>query len=195
MPVSDWQININPLLRRDDNLGYADNLSGDTLAILRYDESGGDFMCLMNEKLRILLANNNWTQSRLANVLCVSPDTVSSWVRGKNCLSIEMLKRICDIFAVPVQDIVNDSVDFFRYYEIDRYLPDRMCRLPEKYSDSIHIVYEAGLANEGKLHRFTNCAKEECSAIYRAGMEVWWHYREYEARMIHDWNEVYSDDR
>ena len=63
-------------------------------------------MCQVNEKLRILLANNNWTQSKLAKALYVSPDTVSSWVRGKNCLSIEMLKRISVLFwKLPVGEI------------------------------------------------------------------------------------------
>ncbi len=155
----------------------------------------GGFMSLMNEKLRILLANNEWTQAKLADFLCVSPDTVSSWVRGKNGISIEMLKKICDVFYVPIQDMLNDDLDFFEYVEIDCYLPFRFYDLPEEYRDSEHVIYEAGLANEGKLHRFTNHGGALCSAIYRGRQEVWWHYREHEARMIHDWNKEYGNDR
>lgn len=151
-------------------------------------------MSQLNEKLRILLANRQWTQKRLADQLYVSPDTVSSWVRGINHPSLDTVKQLCEIFSIPIQDLTNDKLDIHEYYEIDRYLPYPICCYPPEYRDSKHIIIEADLADEGKLHRFENAAGEACSAIYRGGQEIWWHYREHEAKMIRDWNEVHSYD-
>lgn len=49
-------------------------------------------MSELHEKLEMLLKNYEWTQARLAKRMNVSPDAVSSWVRGKNHLSIETVK-------------------------------------------------------------------------------------------------------
>ena len=152
-------------------------------------------MSKLNEKLRILLANREWTQTKLAKQLFVSPDTVSSWVRGVNHPDLETVKQLCKIFYIPIQDITNDDLDIPEYYEIDRYLPYPICLYPKERQDSIHIILDADLADEGKLHRFNNPAGAKCSAIYRGGQEIWWHYRDHEAKMIHEWNEVHSYDR
>ena len=146
------------------------------------------------EKLRILMTNQEWSQKRLAERMCVSPDAVSSWVRGKNNPTLETVKELCEIFYIPIQDMTNDDLDIPEYIEIDRYLPYPICRYPKEWQDSEHIIIDAALANEGKLHRFTNPGGAKCSAIYRGREEVWWHYREHEARMIHDWNRRYSYD-
>lgn len=151
-------------------------------------------MTKLNEKLRILLANCEWTQKRLADQLYVSPDAVSSWVRGINQPSLETVKQLCEIFSIPIQDLTNDELDIPEYYEINQYIPYPMCCYPLENRDSEHVIIEASLADEGKLHRFKNAAGDECSAIYRGGKEIWWHYRAYEAKMIRDWNEVHSHD-
>ena len=74
---------------------YADNLSGDFRGNLCYDRCGGVYMNELHEKLEMLLKNYEWTQARLAKRMNVSPDAVSSWVRGKNHLSIETVKKLC----------------------------------------------------------------------------------------------------
>lgn len=149
-------------------------------------------MSTLNQKIRILLANNGWSQAKLAEMLWVTPDAVSSWVRGINNPKIETIKKLSEIFYIPLQDLLNDDVDIPEYFEIDQYLPYSMCRYPENRRDQIHVIYDAALADEGYLHRFVDAAGCECSAIYRAGQEVWWHYREHEPRMIRDWNREYS---
>ena len=151
-------------------------------------------MSQMNEKLRILLKNQGWTQPKLAETLHFAPSTVHYWLNGTHCPSVETLKKLCEILYIPIQDLLNDELDIPEYYEIDQYLPYPICCYPEDRQDSIHTIIDAGLAYEGILHRFINCAGAECSAIYRAGKEVWWHYRENEARMIRDWNEVHAND-
>ncbi len=143
-------------------------------------------MCKQNEKLDILMKNQNMTQKELAELLFVSPDAVSSWVRGINNPNLETIKQFCKIFYISIQDLTNDDLDIPLYYEVGCYYVNP--------SDSDHTIIQAFLNNEGMLHRFKNAAEADCSAIYRAGQEVWWHYRKYEAQMISDWNKAYPDD-
>ena len=151
-------------------------------------------MSKLNEKLRVLLKNYEWTQAKLADRMHVSPDAVSSWIRGKNHLSIETAKELCDIFCINVQDFLNDDFEIPEFIVIDKYLPDSMNNYPKRFRDSEHTIIDADLAYEGKLHRFTNAKGVKCSAIYRAKKEIWWHYREFEPAMIRDWNEVHKSD-
>lgn len=149
-------------------------------------------MSSIGTKLKVLLANREWTQKKLAEMIVISPDAVSSWVRDINTPPLDRLKELSDIFFVSVQDLIDEDFEVPEYFEIDRYLPYSICCYPEDQQDSIHIIYDADLADEGKLHRFNNAGGEPCSAIYRAGKEVWWHYREHEPRMIRDWNKEHS---
>ncbi len=148
----------------------------------------------LNIKIKVLLANQGWTQKKLANMIYVSPDAVSSWIRGINHPSLETIKKLCEIFYIPIQDMTNDDFDVPEYLTIGSYQPYQNCNFNSKGHDSDHIVIDANLANEGLLHRFTNSAGVECSAIYRGGKESWWHYREREAEMISVWNKEYNND-
>ena len=89
---------------------------------------------------------------------------------------------------------MNDDLEIPEYFEIDR-LPGFVFRDHKCWDDSTHIVIDANLACGAMLHRFRNESGEECSGIYRGREEIWWHYREHEARMIRDWNEVHNDNR
>ena len=151
-------------------------------------------MSKLNEKLGILLSNREWTQAKLAKIMNYDPTTIHYWINGTHCPSLDTIKELCEIFYIPIQDLTNDDLDIPEYFEVDRYLPYPICCYPKEDQDTIHIIIDADLAYEGILHRFKNCAGAECSAIYRAGKEVWWHYRENEAKMIRDWNEVHAND-
>ena len=109
----------------------------------------------LNEKLKVLLANQGWSQKRLAETIFVSPDAVSSWVRGINQPDLDTIKKLCEIFYIPIQDMTDDNFEVPEYFEIDRYLPYPICCYSEENQDSIHIIIDANLAHEGKLHRFT----------------------------------------
>ena len=148
-------------------------------------------MSELNEKIRILLADNGWTQTKLADLVGYTPGAVHRWVKGVNLPSIDTIKKICEVFSIPIQDLLNDEYDIPEYIILDQYLPYRMCYMPEELQDSIHIIIDANLSAGGLLHRFKNAAGVECSAIYQGSSEIWWHYREHEPRMIHDWNERY----
>lgn len=151
-------------------------------------------MSAMNTKLAILLQNQGWRQKDLAKKLCVTQTTVSSWVCGKNQLNIEIIRKLCNIFCISIEVFTNDDLEIPEYYEIDR-IPSFLFRDYHCRNDSEHIVIDADLAGNVTLHRYRNKAGIECSGIYRGREEIWWHYREHEARMIRDWNEAHNDIR
>lgn len=146
-------------------------------------------MSKLNEKLRILLANQELTQAKLACMMNVAPSTVQKWVSGDNNPTTDTVKELCMIFSIPIQNMLDDNFEIPEYIILDRYLPYSMSRLPEKQRDSKHIIIDAALAKGALLHRFKNASGDDCSAIYQGSQEIWWHYREYESQMIRDWNE------
>ena len=104
-------------------------------------------MAKFNDKLRILLENQGWTQAKLAEIMKVSPDAVSSWVRGKNTPYIDTFKELCQIFCVTIQELAYDDFDIPEYIEIDHYLPYSVEHLPEEQQDSEHVIIDAALAH------------------------------------------------
>ena len=143
---------------------------------------------LLNDKIRVLLANNEWSQAKLAELIHVSPDAVSSWVRGINNPTLDTVKQLCDIFFVPIQDMTDDDIEIPVYYKVAEYMPYSEMGKPENLRDSVHKIFDADLAHGGRLHRFKNAVGDECSAIYRGSAEEKWVYREQEASMIYFWN-------
>ena len=146
-------------------------------------------MSTLGNKLRILLSNNEMTQAALAKLMFVSSDAVSAWVRDVNNPTLDSVKELCRIFSIPIQELTDDEVDLFEYYEIGQYLPYPYYLYPKEDQDTIHTLFDADLAKGAILHRFKNAAGVPCSAIYYHKQEIRWHYRENEARMIRDWNE------
>ena len=134
------------------------------------------------------------TQAELAKLAFVTPDAVHLWVRGKNTPKLDTLKQLSTIFSIPVQDLINDDLDIPEYIVIDHYLPYHLLALPKEDRDSEHTIIDAGLANRGMLHRYTNCVGEKCSAIYRGREECMCHTRDHEAEMISYWNKEFADD-
>ena len=147
----------------------------------------------LGTKIKTLLSNNDMTQKDLAERMHVQPTTVQKWCSGINSPDIFTIKELCNIFSIPVQDLLNDDFDIVEFYTIDRYLPYSQDRFPVEMQDSEHIIIDANLKRGARLHRFTNCAGDKCSAIYIGSTEKWWDYREGESRMINDWNHMYND--
>ena len=135
-----------------------------------------------NDKIRVSLENNEWTQKHFAGLMHVAPTTVQKWIVGKNHPDVETTLRISKVLNIPIQDLLDDSFEIYPYYIIDYCLPDR-------FQDGEHTVLDAGLKGEAYLHRFNNKAGCAYSAIYYGNFEVWSHVREKERFMIRDWNE------
>ena len=76
-------------------------------------------MSSFSEKIRILRKNREWTQAQLADVLSVSESTVQKWEVDKNAPPVSEIKRLAEVFYLPVTSLVDDAVDIpeFIYLE------------------------------------------------------------------------------
>ncbi len=63
----------------------------------------------MNNRLRILRAERNWSQADLAERLEVSRQSVNAIETGKYDPSLPLAFRIARLFALTVEDIFTDS--------------------------------------------------------------------------------------
>lgn len=159
--------------------------------------------------IRIWLRNNGWTQAKLAEKLDVSESAVQKWVVGKGHPSPEMLKKLSEVMFIDIQNFYEADYMPFMYMRIDDFvppcqygeafiklmkdlgeeIPEDLIKNPLPRQETCHEVYDAGLYLDAKLHRFKDAAGEDCSAIYLAGKERWWHYRDHEIQMVRAWND------
>lgn len=67
----------------------------------------------MRNRLKVLRAERDWTQARLANELQVSRQTVNAIETGKYAPSLELAFRISALFGKPIEAIFSpgDSAD------------------------------------------------------------------------------------
>jgi putative transcriptional regulator len=61
----------------------------------------------VNNRLKVLRAERNWTQARLAEELEVSRQTVNAIETGKYDPSLPLAFRIARIFDQPIESIFN----------------------------------------------------------------------------------------
>ncbi|HET8555520.1 MAG TPA: helix-turn-helix transcriptional regulator [Rhodanobacteraceae bacterium] len=59
----------------------------------------------MNNHLRTLRAERDWSQARLAEVLDVSRQTVNAIETGKYDPSLPLAFKIAEVFALPIESI------------------------------------------------------------------------------------------
>lgn len=84
---------------------------------------------------------------------------------------------------MTIDNMADENKDINPYYILDQYLPYGI------ESDTEHTIIDAGLKKGATLHRYKNAAGDKCSVIYVGNKEVFWHYRQYEIRMIKEWND------
>ncbi|OYS70525.1 helix-turn-helix transcriptional regulator [Limosilactobacillus reuteri] len=65
----------------------------------------------ISQRIKEYRLEKRYTQKELADLLNVKSSTVSGWELGRNIPSIEMIKKLADIFNVPFDDMagVTDS--------------------------------------------------------------------------------------
>ena len=68
-------------------------------------------MSTFSEKLRILRKNREWTQDQLADALSVSESTVQKWEVDKNEPPVSEIKRLAEVFCLPVSYLVDDAIE------------------------------------------------------------------------------------
>ena len=63
----------------------------------------------MKNRLKVLRAERDWTQARLAQELDVSRQTVNAIETGKYDPSLPLAFKIVRLFGQPIEDIFTDS--------------------------------------------------------------------------------------
>ena len=66
----------------------------------------------MKNRLKVLRAENDWTQAELADRVGVARQTIVALEKGKYSPSLELAFRLSKVFARPVEQIFDpESVD------------------------------------------------------------------------------------
>jgi putative transcriptional regulator len=63
----------------------------------------------MNNRLKVLRAEHNWSQAELALRLDVSRQAVNAIETGKHDPSLSLAFRIARLFQMPIEEIFNDG--------------------------------------------------------------------------------------
>jgi putative transcriptional regulator len=63
----------------------------------------------MNNRLKVLRAERNWSQAELALRLDVSRQAVNAIETGKHDPSLQLVFRIARLFQMPIEEIFNDG--------------------------------------------------------------------------------------
>lgn len=63
----------------------------------------------MRNKLRVLRAERDWTQSHLAHALGVSRQTVNAIETGKYDPSLPLAFKIAQVFEMPIESIFSEN--------------------------------------------------------------------------------------
>lgn len=63
----------------------------------------------LNEKLKQLRKEKNWTQEQLAEQLFVSRTAISKWESGRGYPNIESLKSLSQLFSVSIDDLLSNE--------------------------------------------------------------------------------------
>lgn len=145
-------------------------------------------MSAISKKIRILRKNREWTQAQLAEALSISESAVQKWEVDKNSPPVSEIKRLAEIFFLPVTSLVDDTVDIPEFYLLETIPADEFYPRPAATDSTAHKVYDAGLIKNADLHRFLNKAGEPYSAIYVGHNECLSCERDHEQGMIDYWN-------
>lgn len=63
----------------------------------------------MNNRLKVLRAERNWSQAELGGYLEVSRQAVNAIETGKHAPSLGLAFKIARLFDMPVEEIFNDE--------------------------------------------------------------------------------------
>ena len=74
---------------------------------------------MLGDKIKLYRENKKMTQNEIANVLDVSPATVSKYESGALEPNIESLKRLSELFEVSIDELLNDEEDKFDISKIN----------------------------------------------------------------------------
>ena len=68
----------------------------------------------MSKRLKELRAANGFSQERLAELLNVSRQTVSSWENERSYPDVHNLIMLCDIYSVSLDDLMKGDIEIMK---------------------------------------------------------------------------------
>lgn len=74
---------------------------------------------MLGDKIKLYRENKKMTQNEIANILDVSPATVSKYESGALEPNIESLKRLAELFEVSIDELLNDQEERFDVSKIN----------------------------------------------------------------------------
>ena len=74
---------------------------------------------MLGDKIKLYRESRKMTQNDIANILDVSPATVSKYESGALEPNIESLKRLAELFEVSIDELLNDEEDKFDISKIN----------------------------------------------------------------------------
>jgi len=74
---------------------------------------------MLGDKIKLYRENKKMTQNDIANILDVSPATVSKYESGALEPSIESIKRLAEVFEISIDELLNDEEDKFDISKIN----------------------------------------------------------------------------
>ena len=74
---------------------------------------------MLGDKIKLYRENKKMTQNEIANILDVSPATVSKYESGALEPNIESLKRLAELFEISIDELLNDAEDKFDISKIN----------------------------------------------------------------------------
>jgi transcriptional regulator with XRE-family HTH domain len=79
----------------------------------------------LNEKLRELRTENNLSQEKVAELVCVSRQSVSKWETGLSKPDTENLIRLTEIYHVSLDELIgaSESVEQYPSQNVKPYIP------------------------------------------------------------------------
>ena len=108
-----------------------------------------DIRAIFTKQFNALMVRNNMTQSDIAKAIGVSKATVSSWAAGDKIPRMEKVKKLANLFCVPVSTLLeeeseNDN-DAFRNRMKEEYgvLFDLVDKADGKQRDQIEQIVKA----------------------------------------------------
>lgn len=69
----------------------------------------------LHDKLYNLRKKNGYTQSELAEILDVSRQSISTWELGTIKPSTSRLKKLSELYSVPLETLLNDGIEVQRH--------------------------------------------------------------------------------
>lgn len=74
---------------------------------------------MLGDKIKLYRENKKMTQNEIANILDVSPATVSKYESGALEPNIESLKRLAELFEISIDELLKDEEDKFNISKIN----------------------------------------------------------------------------